>query len=198
MLSLQQFSVCLSTILLCASLSSGADLSSAQHAYEENDYATALKELMPLAEKGNSEAQVILGKMYMLGRGVLKDPDQAMRWFKASGAQGNAEAQFFIGSYYLLPRRNMAEGVRWLQLSSEQGNQDAQLLLGKTYMEGTRDLPRDPVQGEMWLRLAARDNLPFYEAQLAAAERQMSPAQIAKGKELAAAWKPKPGLKPDL
>ncbi len=197
MISLQRFLVCVSATLLCAGLSAGADLASARRAYEQEDYPTAFKELTPLGKQGNADAQLILGKMYMMGQGVLKDSDQAMKWFKASGTQGNADAQFFVGSMYLLPHKDIAEGVRWLRLSAEQGNQDAQLLLGKTCMDGSREFPRDPVQGEMWLRLAAKDNLPFYEVQLAAAERQMSPEQIAKGKALAAEWKPKPGLKPD-
>jgi TPR repeat protein len=192
MLSLRRFLVYASTILLCAGLSSGADLASAKHAYEEQDYATAFKELAPLAERGNAEAQFLLGKMYWNGQGVLRDNGEAIKWLKASATQGNANAQLFVGSYYLLPHRDIAEGLKWLRLSAERGNQDAQLLLGKTYMDGSRELPRDPVQGEMWLRLAAKDNLPFYEAELAAAERQMRPEQIAKGKALAAAWKPKP------
>ena len=79
-------------------------------------------------------------------------------------------------------------------LAADRGNQDAQLLLGQTYMEGLPELPRDPVQGGMWLRLAAKDNLPFYATQLAAAERVMSPEQRAQGKALAAAWQPQPGL----
>lgn len=185
---LGRFSLCTFTILLCSLLSAAGDLASAKLAYEAEDYATAFKELTPLAEQGNADAQFILGKMYFMGRGVLKDPDQAMKWLEASGTQGNADAQFFLGSIYLLPHKDVAKGVKWLRLSAEQGNQDAQLLLGKAYMEG--ELPRDPVQADMWLRLATKDNLPFYEAQLAAAERQMSPDQIAKGKALAAAWKP--------
>ncbi len=197
MFLLRQFLVCVSSIQLCAGLSAGADLASARQAYEKKDYAAAFKELKPLAEQGNADAQLLLGKMYMKGDGVLKDPDQAMKWFKASGAQGNADAQFFVGSMYLMPRKDFGEGVKWLRLSAEQGNQDAQLLLGKAYMDGTRDLPRDPVQAEMWLQLAAKDNLPFYGSELAAAEKQMRPDQIAKGKALAETWKPKPGLKPE-
>ena len=135
--------------------------------------------------------------MYLMGEGVLKDPDQASKWFKASAAQGNADAQFFLGSIYLLPHRDIAEGVKWLLLSAEQGNKDAQWLLGKAYLQGDKDLPRDPVQAEMWLRLAAKDNLEFYENALRSAEGQMSPEQIAKGKALAEAWKPQHGLRPE-
>lgn len=186
-----------STILLCAGLCAAADFASAKRAYQEKEYGTAFAELMPLAEQGNPDAQLLLGRMYWAGQGVQKDDRQGLKWVKASATQGNADAQFFIGSYYLLPRRDVAEGLRWLKISAEQGNQDAQLLVGKSYLAALPELPRDPVQGEMWLRLAAKDNLPFYESQLVAAEKEMSPEEIAKGKALAAAWKPKSGLKSD-
>jgi len=197
MRSMQQFSLSVFVILLCAGLSAGADLESAKRAYEQKDYASALKDFSALAEKGNAEAQVLLGRMYLTGRGVAKDPDTGLKWFKAAATQGNAEGEFLLGSMYLLPRSDNAEGLRWVRLAADQGNQDAQMLLGKTYMDGLPELPRDPIQGEMWLRLAAKDNLPFYEAQLASAEREMSPDQIAKGKALAGAWKPKQGLRPE-
>ena len=193
----RRISLCAFIVMLCASLSAGADLASAKRAYEQKDYATAFKEVTPLAQEGHADSQFLLGKMYWMGQGVLKDPDQAIKWFKLSGAQGNAEAQFYLGSFYLLPHRDIAEGVKWLRLSAEQGNQDAQWLLGKAYLQGDKELPRDPVQAEMWLRLAAKDNLEFYENTLRTAERQMAPDQIAKGKALAAAWKPKPGLRPE-
>jgi uncharacterized protein len=86
--------------------------------------------------------------------------------------------------------------VKWLRLSAEQGQQDAQLLLGKTYLQGDKDLPRDPVQAEMWLRRAAKNNLEFYQSELYAAEAQMNAEQIARGKALAAAWKPKAAASP--
>jgi len=194
---LQRFLLCASTVLLCASFSAVADLASGKRAYQEKDYAIAFKELTPLAEKGNADAQFILAKMYWMGQGVLKDPEQAMKLFKASAAQGNADAQFFLGSIYLLPHTDIAEGVKWLRLSAEQGNQDAQWMLGKAYLQGAKELPRDPVHAEMWLWLAAKDNLEFYEKGLLAAEKEMSPEQIANGKALAAAWKPKPGLRPE-
>src|SRR5260370_2462702 len=103
------------TILLCSLLSAAADLESAKRAYQQSDYAAAFKEFTPLAEQGNADAQLFLGKMYMMGQGVLRDPDQAIKWLKASAVQGNADAQFFVGSYYLLPHRDIAEGMKWLQ-----------------------------------------------------------------------------------
>jgi len=188
---LKRLSACAITFLACASISAGADLKSAESAYEQKNFASAFEEFKPLAEQGNAEAQLYLGKMYMMGQGVLKDQDQAAKWFKASASQGNADAQFFLGAYYLLPHRNIPEGVKWLRLSADQGQQDAQLLLGKSYLQGDKDLPRDPVQAEMWLSLAAKNNLDFYQKELVGAEAAMTPEQISQGKALATSWKPK-------
>ena len=187
---------CILIILLCAGISFAADLESAKRAYHQRDFSTAVKEFTTLAEQGNWEAQLILGKMYMLGQGVPKDSDLAIKWFRAAAVQGDSEAQFFLGAMYLLPQKDVAEGLKWIRLSAEQGEQDAQFLLGKAYMKGQKELPRDPVQGDMWLRLAAKDNKQFYQDELNSAERLMSPDQRAKAKELAAVWKPKSGTGP--
>ena len=184
-------SLCVSTIVLSAGLLAGADLASAKRDYQEKNYDAALKESTPLAEGGNADAQALLGRMYMMGQGVNQDRDRAMKWFKAAAVQGNADAEFLLGSMYLLPQQDVSEGMKWLRLSADQGQQDAQLLLGKSYLQGDKDLPRDPVQADMWLRLAAKNNLDFYQNELRAAEGQMTADQIAAGKALADTWKAK-------
>lgn len=182
------------TIAVCSVVFAAPDLESVKRSLEQADYATALKELTPLAEQGNPDAQLLLGKMYLNGQGVPKDPDQANKWFRLAAVQGNPESQFFLGAWYLLPHRDIREGLKWMRLSAEQGNQDAQLLLGKAYLGG--ELPREPAQADMWLRLAAKGNLDFYQNELRVAEGQMTAEQIAQGRALAENWKPKYGLRP--
>jgi TPR repeat protein len=165
-----------------------ADLEAGKRAYEQRDYRTALKELKPLAEQGNPEAQALLGLMYSLGRGVPFDVDQAMKWFKAAADQGNAEGQCRLGSLYL--RTDTAQGLRLLKFSANQGFADAYLLLGLAYMN-LKDAPLDLVQADMWLQLAAAAGDPLAAKQRARAEGQMTPDQVAKARLLAAAWKPK-------
>src|SRR5262247_4010025 len=89
MRALPPFALSMVTILLCAGVAAGADLESAQHAYQQQDYATALQDATALAEQGRAEAQVLLGRMYLTGRGVPRDPDTALKWFKAAAVQGN-------------------------------------------------------------------------------------------------------------
>ncbi len=168
-----------------------ADLESAKRAYHQHDYVTAVKEFSSLAEQGNSDAQLILAKMYFFGQGVPKDSDQAMTWFKASAVQGDRDAQFFLGSMYLLPEKDITEGLKWIRMSADQGMPDAQFLLGMAYLQGKGVSP-DMIQADMWLQLAAtqQKDLKFYRTQLESAERKMSPDQRTKAKALAAAWKP--------
>ena len=187
---------CAFAVLLCAQLSVAADLKSAEGAYKKKDYATALKEFTPAGRQGNAEAQLYLGKMYLLGQGVPLDRNEAIKWFKASADQGNADAQFFLGTIYLLPHKDIPQGLMWMRLSAEQGNQDAQLLLGQTYMQGVKELPRDMVQADMWMRLAAKGNLPFYHLQVEGAEQQMSAADVEKAKAILATRKLPEGCKP--
>ena len=189
---LRRIWLCGFSILCCGGASVAADLESARRAYARQDYATAVKEFRALAEQGNREAELALGKMYMSGQGVSRDSDQAITWLKRAAVQDDSDAEFFLGSLYLLPQRDIGEGLKWLRLSAEQGNQDAQLLLGKAYIQGAKELPRDPVQGGMWLQLAAKDNKQFYQDELRAAERQLTPEQAAKAKTLADEWKPSP------
>jgi uncharacterized protein len=187
-----RLSIYVVAIVVATTLSRAADVASARAAYQKKDYATAFKELGPLAKQGNAEAEVLLGRMYLMGYGVLKDPDEADKLFWAAAEQGNADAEFFVGAPSVMRHQNVNDGLKWLRLSADQGNQDAQLLLGKTYLQGIgSDLPRDPVQADMWLRLAANHNLPFYQNELLVAEQRINAADIAKGKALAAVWRPK-------
>ena len=172
-----------------------ADLKDGKRAYEEGDYVTALKELRPLAEQGNADAQALLGLMYQLGRGIPSDIVQAEKWYKAAAAKGNAQAECQLGSMYL--KNDTAEGVKLLKLAAQQGFGDAYLMLGLAYMNmNTKDLPRDPVQADMWMRLASDYGDPLAPSQRKALERLMTPEQLNKAAEMAAAWKPTPASNP--
>ena len=51
-------------------------------ALKRNDFARAAKELRPLAEKGNAEAQYRVGLMYEYGKGFPQDKVQAVSWLR--------------------------------------------------------------------------------------------------------------------
>ena len=67
-------------------------------AYNKGDYATALREWVPLAQSGHPNAQNNLGVMYRDGVGVGQKHNEALKWFKLSAGQGDAEAQNNLGA----------------------------------------------------------------------------------------------------
>ena len=78
-----------------------ADYDDAIKAYEHGDYAAALRELRPLAQQGNLDAQAKLGEMYLQGKGVKQDYTTAMRWLKQAATEGDiAAAESSLGLIY--------------------------------------------------------------------------------------------------
>lgn len=69
--------------LFCASSTAGLDEGLA--ALAKRDYAAAA-ELLPLAGRGNAEAQYRIGRMYEYGAGVPANKPQGIGWYrKAAG-----------------------------------------------------------------------------------------------------------------
>ena len=73
--------------LASAGVGWSADTQKARTAYQNGDYATALRELTPLAEQGDAVAQYNLGSMYRKGQGVLQDYKTARKWYRLSAEQ---------------------------------------------------------------------------------------------------------------
>ena len=69
-------------------------------AYKRGDFATALRELSPLANLGYAGAQYRLGVMYERGRGVPQDYKTAAKWYRRAAEQGDALAQQSLGVMY--------------------------------------------------------------------------------------------------
>jgi len=77
-----------------------ADFDAGRAALQKGDYAAALREWTPLAERGDAVAQFNLGLMYYRGQGVRQDDKTALRWFRLAAEQGHAEAQLVLGAMY--------------------------------------------------------------------------------------------------
>ena len=79
--------------------------------YERGDYATALRELRPLADQGHFGAQAFLGQMYYYGQGIDLDFREAASWYRQAAEQGLAKAQFLLGNMYR-ERKGRCPGLR--------------------------------------------------------------------------------------
>src|SRR5690349_19678588 len=76
-------SVLVPGILIATLLAGGCagDLRAGQRAYEQGDYAAALEQFEPAAERGSIRAQYLLGVMHARGDGVAADPVEASKWY---------------------------------------------------------------------------------------------------------------------
>ena len=88
-------------LLISLCVSALADFAAGRRAFEKGDYATALKEYLPLAKQGDALAQIALGFMYHDGKGVAQDYKEASRWYRLAAEQGDAVAQSALGSMYV-------------------------------------------------------------------------------------------------
>jgi TPR repeat protein len=134
-----------------------ADYKDGLAAVHRGDYATALKLLTPLAQKGHAWAQYNLGVMYDQGEGVALDDKEAVKWYQAAAEQGNSTAQFNLGVMYNDGRgvaQDYKEAVKWYRLAADQGFPQAQGNLGRMYGLG-RGVAQDYVYAHIWLNLAA-------------------------------------------
>ncbi len=130
-------------------------------AYAKNDYATALRQWLPLAEQGIARAQVSVGQVYDFS---LTPPeyDNAVIWYRKAAEQGDPQGQSNLGLEYMLGLGVPQDYVlahMWLNLGAA-GLSDANA------------------------REATADNLSLVET-------KMTAGQIAQAQKLAREWKAK-------
>lgn len=136
---------------------SSDEVQAGREAYRNQDYKAALKELMPLAEKGNMNAQYYMGLMYANGDGVPKDPEEAERWFMKFSEQLGMGAKFNLGVMYYQGKsvpQDYQKAIDWFKRAAADGDAEAQFNLGYIYDNGY-GVPRDREEAIKWYRKAA-------------------------------------------
>jgi len=98
--------------------------------YKPDDVAAALRELKPLAEQGNADAQFSLGSLYYQGRGTPQDYSEALRWMRKAAEQGHVFAQTTLGSIYAegvpgLIQPDNPQALMWFVFAAAQGDMGA-------------------------------------------------------------------------
>ena len=89
---------------------------------------SALDELRPRADQGDTDAQSCLGAMYARGIGVAKDEVKALKWYRKAAEKGFAKAQNNLGLSYTYGQgveEDDVEAYKWFLLSGAQGTEQA-------------------------------------------------------------------------
>lgn len=110
------------------------------HAFQE-DYVwqERFRTQMPLAEKGNADAQYDIGEMLEKGSGTTADVKKAFTWFERAAAQGHTKAQFKVAFMYYKGQgvgADVRKAFNLMEKPANDGNVRAQFYLGQMYANG--------------------------------------------------------------
>ena len=126
------------------------------------------------AERGEANAQYVLGRRYYYGDGVIQDRIKAVAWQTRAANQGHATAQYVLGLLYLVGEgvhQDNQQAVAWITRSAELGLAEAQYALGMMYQNG-EEVPRDTQKARELFVNAARQGNEGARKQLAANKGQ--------------------------
>jgi hypothetical protein len=162
--------ICLTITLLLGSVGASwsADWNKGLTAFKSGDYATALREWTPLADKGNARAQNAMGSMYGNGLGVPKDYKTAVKWYRLSAENGEKRGQFSLGLMYASGKGvplDYKTALKWWTLAAKQGHARAQWNLGVMYEDGDVG-PKDYKTAVKWYTLAAKQGFANAQSSL--------------------------------
>jgi len=148
----------------------------------------SIEELISLAEKGNIEAQFILGDNYFNGTKVLKNETEAYKWwFKAAlqgepASQGNIGTMLFDGTGV---ERDVPGALLWWRKAALQNNWIAQYNLGCAYEKGEGGVP-NLTEAHKWYLESALNG--YIDAQFIVAGMYRNGFGVAKDHAEAYAW----------
>lgn len=105
----------------------------------ELDLAQAAAWFKKAAEKGEHNAQNVLGEMYRAGEGVPRDPVAAAKWFQISANGGLADAQRSYAMALMSgegAQRDLSTAAVWFRKAADQHDPVAQGILGMLHFSG--------------------------------------------------------------
>lgn len=165
-------------------------MAAAQSAYNEHDYATALRIWKTLAQLDHAEAQNSLAILFDHGLGVTQDQAEAMKWYHRAAEHGHAKAQTNLGVMYgtgdgVPPDAEQA--LKWTRKAAEQGTAKAQYNLGLMFVNGS-GVPVDYIAAYKWFRLAAAQDSKDAKQGVEVLTTRMSEEDIAAAEALKQEW----------
>lgn len=116
-----------------------------------------LADLRSKASAGDAAAQMELSRAYYYGRGLDKDPAQALEWAKRSAESGHVEAMEGLAFLYAKGEgieRNEEAAVSWYRKATERGSSKAMFNLG-VLLRQSEKLQPSPNESIQWLEKAA-------------------------------------------
>lgn len=141
-------------LLLLSSHAASSELQSAVDAIDTGAYKQAHEQLLALSNKGDRDAQTLLGLLYSEGRGgIEKDVEQARHWFMNAAKKGKADAAFLLGLTYLHKdpaKSDNAKAVHWVKYAARRDNLLAQRFMALAYEKGWMNIEVSESKSRYW------------------------------------------------
>lgn len=167
------------------------DFNDGVDAFQKGDYETAIKNWMPLAHKGDAEAQRNVGIMFQQGLGVPQSETEAAHWYRQAAENGHVRAQQNLGAMYEEGAgviQDYAEAAKWYRFAAAGGNVNAKLNLGVMLERGVSGIPLNVVLAHMWYNLAASQGSVEAAKFREEVALDMSREQVADAQRMAQEW----------
>jgi len=132
---------------------------------DESDKAYFAR-IMPIAERGDVEAQISVAEAYFYGRGTATNREEAVQWYSRAAAAGEPAAQASLGFCALNGygcEKNPQKAVKLFSLAAEQGHLSAMTDLAYCLLHGI-GIEKDPDKGFRKAKTAAERGYPRAQA----------------------------------
>ncbi len=127
-------------------------------AFAQGNFEQAADLWLADASRGAPDAQFNVGVLYLEGKGLPLDQDQAIFWFTKAAKQGHPEAQYNLGHLLLEQTGDVdkiREGIDWWRKSAEAGFPVAQYNYGRALFYGV-GVEENPEASRPWVKKAAQ------------------------------------------
>ncbi len=113
----------------------------------------------PEAASPRADAAMLLGKIFLAGMGVPKDPKAARAWYMRADLFGHIPGSYTVGQAYEYGyggEKSFPKAVSYFKKAGEVGYAPAQYELGVIYYNGAEGVRQDQNTAAAWLVLAAK------------------------------------------
>lgn len=119
--------------------------------------AEAAKWYRVAAEKGVTDAEYYIGRLYDAGEGLARSDKEAMKWYARAAAKGHAQALYQFGMLYARPHDGLPadkeKSLKLIRIAAEQGHTLAMYRLARLYATGSKETPQDHAEAFYWYSL---------------------------------------------
>jgi TPR repeat protein len=133
----------------------------AYEAFDQGKYLTALELAAKAAERGDPEANTLIGRIYGEGEGIAKNAALAAQWYARGAELGDAQAMFQLGMLLAEGEgvaKNRAAAAEMFEAAAVRRHPLANYNLALLFLAGDGK-PENPYRGFMHMRFAAESGV---------------------------------------